>query len=538
MTDHPAAEGKKPKTSTNQNDPDFDCKSPANELLLKSSSVESSAAAIATCDLQGKMTYGNPFFQRLWGLEAPEDFLGKSFTDFWVIDDIYDHVMTVLEKKGLWAGECRARKKDGSLFDVQVSSAMVFDADGRPMAMTSTSIDITEKKQVGARTLYLQKIESLGRMAGAVAHQYNNLLAVIIGNLELSIEKLSENPAHWDTLRTLSAAMQASHRASSLGRMLLDYLDHTAIQCKPTDLSAVCRRFFFKFQAGLPKNTQLHLTLPDTGPMVKADENQLCQAMEHLITNALEASDSGPAELSLRLKTLPHKDIPWIHRYPMDFIPGEMDYACLEVEDMGPGIPEENIDKLFDLFYSTKFSGRGLGLPLVLSAIKAHEGCITLKSDPDQGTLFRVFLPVITGGMKSAEMISGSRKVAEEKEKGLVLIVEDDSAVRKMGAMMLTHLGYSVVEANDGIEAVELFNAYGGKIQFVISDIAMPRMNGWETISALRRIEPHIPVILMSGYDQSSIIPGERTDRPEVFLLKPFFLHELEEALRKISERS
>ena len=194
--------------------------------------------------------------------------------------------------------------------------------------------------------------------------------------------------------------------------------------------------------------------------------------------------------------------------------------------DTGCGIADKDIEKLFDPFFTTKFTGRGLGLPVVLGIVRRAGGGITVESKPGQGSVFRVFLPVISR-RSPPSLPEKAAKAPEIEGGGTVLLIEDEEQVRNMAEVMLTRLGYTVLEARDGIEAVEIFRQHQDEIRCVLSDLTMPRMDGWETLAALRKISPDIPVILSSGYDEAQVMAGEHPERPQAFLGKPYGLKEL-----------
>jgi len=361
------------------------------ELFFKENIIKSSACAIATCTLEGEMTYGNPFFQKLWGFNAPVEFLGESFQKFWKVEDRYETIMQVLRSEGNWSGELKAEKTDGSLFDVQVSAAVVFDETGTPIAMTSTSIDITERKAAEAQARQIQKIEGLGRMAGAIAHNFNNQLQVVIGNLEIAMENL---PGAVSSDKNLSLAMQAAHKAAEVTRLMLVYLGQTSGKYEPVDLSEICRQNLPLLQSAIPKGILLKTDFPFSCPVNSANAVQIQQILINLITNARESISDEGGTIHLTVKTVFHTHIPSANRIPLDWHPRDIFYACLEVSDTGCGISKKDIEKIFDPFFTTKFTGRGMGLPVVGGMVKAHGGGVTVDSEPGQGSVFRIYLPV------------------------------------------------------------------------------------------------------------------------------------------------
>jgi CheY-like chemotaxis protein len=286
-------------------------------------------------------------------------------------------------------------------------------------------------------------------------------------------------------------------------------------------------------QAGASHGLILKVNLPSPGPTVKANTNQIQQMLTNLVTNAWEAVGEKQGTVTLTVKTVPQTDISEVHRYPTDWQTENAAYACLEVTDTGCGIAGEAIDKIFDPFYSTKFTGRGLGLPVVFGIVKAHDGVITVASK-EHGSTFRVFLPL------SAEKIprqpGKSTQPFARDGSGTVLLIEDELMLRDMAKAMIMHLGYTVLAAKDGIEALEMFARHQDEIRCVVSDVTMPRMNGWETLAALRKLSPGIPVIFSSGYDEAQVLIDDHPERPQAFLHKPYQMVELQAALAKAME--
>ncbi|MCP4340524.1 MAG: PAS domain S-box protein [Desulfobulbaceae bacterium] len=406
--------------------------------------------------------------------------------------------------------------------------------DGRMVRM-EIAIDITERKRaeetrldVERQLLQVQKVESLGRMAGAIAHNYNNLLGAVMGNLELAMEDL---PDATDAAGRLSAAMSAARRATEIGKLMLAYLGQTGALQEPLDLAEVCRHCLPDLRAGLPEHIGIKPVLPTPGPVVRANAAQIIQIVGNLVTNACEAMSDCPGVISLIIRTVSPTEIPTAHYFPVKFQSGTVDYACLEVRDLGSGIAEIDIDKIFDPFFSTRFTGRGLGLPVVLGAVKAHGGCVTVESELHQGSIFRVFLPLSVEPVP--QLKPQGPETSETLEVGTVLVVEDEPIVCDMAAAMLTNMGMTVLKAKDGLEAIEVFRQHKGTICCVLCDLTMPRMDGWETLAALRQLAPGIPFILASGYDQAHVMVGDHREWPQIFLSKPYKMAKLKNALIK-----
>ncbi len=398
--------------------------------------------------------------------------------------------------------------------------------------------DVTERRQREARLRQLEKSEGLARMAGAVAHQYNNLMAIVMGNLEMAGIDCAPGS---NLEESISEALRATRRAAELGGAMLAYLGQTVAPRTPLDLSDICRQAMPALGLDAHANLTVDAVWPLPGLIVRTSASQIQQILKNLCDNAREALGEEACRISLRLKRVAAADIPANGRFPVNFQPETDAYACLEVADTGCGMAPAERDKLFDPFYSTKFPGRGLGLPVVLGNVKAHNGCITVTSTPGQGSCFQVYLPMSSEVAECLEKSSGLvaspiRKVgpvAPAETDSTILLVEDEPSVCRMTTALLEKLGLTVVAARDGVEAVALFRQHHLEIGGVLCDLSMPRMNGWETLEALRKLDPQIPVILASGYDQAHVMAGARHERPQALLSKPYGMAELKAALVK-----
>jgi signal transduction histidine kinase/CheY-like chemotaxis protein len=383
-----------------------------------------------------------------------------------------------------------------------------------------------DKEKLEAQNRQLQKAESLGRMAGAIAHHFNNQLGVVIGNLDLSMMELSEGSRLYTNI---TAAMKASNRAAEMSALMLTYLGQTPGKREPLDLSEACSQNLSILRAAMPRDVTLESDLPSPGPDISANANQIQQILINLVTNAWEAISESQGVIGLNVKIVSPAEIPAMHRFPLDWQPQDHAYACLEVTDTGCGIANTDIENLFDPFFSSKFTGRGLGLPVVLGIVRAHGGAIAVESEPGRGSAFRAFFSTAAGEILRQPAIT--TKAPEFEKGGTVLLVDDEEMVRDMSNDMLKRLGFTVLEAKDGIEAVELFREHQDEIRCVLCDLTMPRMNGWETLTALRHLAPDIPVILASGYDKAHVMAGDHPEQPQVFLGKPYKLKGLSDAI-------
>jgi PAS domain S-box-containing protein len=490
-------------------------------------------------DLLTDNLYYSPLWWKMLGYETNEL---KSDSDLWRrfmhpedLEQANRIVAEAIAKQTSFEVESRLLHKDGHYVPILTRGFLLRDEDGKALRITGTNTDLTERKLMEAERRHMeqhlqqvQKAESLGRMAGAIAHNFNNQLSVVLGNLELALDDL---PGDTEIHEFLMEAMKAAQRSSEVSGLMLTYLGQSTGKVEPLDLSEVCRHDLPVLQSTIPQNITLETDFMAPGPVVLANANQVQMILTHLIANGAEAIGDRKGEITLKIKTTPVSDIPKIHIAPIDWKPDADIFACLEVQDTGCGIPDQNMDKIFDPFYTTKFTGRGLGLPMVFGIVKAWNGAVSVESRKGYGSVFCVFLPLATGEISpEAEKAIESDKVDEH---GTILLVDDQDLVRKMAGTMLKRLGFCVLAAAGGIEALELFTRHREKICCVVTDLTMPGMDGRETFTALRKIHPDLPVILVSGYDESQAMDRFVSEKPPVFLHKPYSKNEIKTALNK-----
>ena len=394
------------------------------------------------------------------------------------------------------------------------------------LALQRRNMDAAKEK-MELMNRQLQKSESLDRMAGAIAHHYNNQLQVVIGSLEMAMDDLDQTDKGAPGF--LRDAIKAATRISEVSCSLVTYLGKTHETLEYLDLVESCRRTLSIFKAALPKNLAAEVFFPNPGPVVHANAVQIQQVMTNLLINAWEAYQNSHGVLRISISTAAPGAISESRRFPGNWQPTYDSYACLEVRDEGCGIPEKEMENLFDPFFSLKSPGRGMGLAVVLGIVRSYKGCITVMSQPDQGSTFRVYLPVaVREATASMEKKHGSNDVGRS---GTVLLVEDEPRVREVASGMLNQLGFTVISSRDGVEAIELFLRHQDLIRLVLCDLTMPRMNGWETLAALRELAPEIPVILSSGYSKLQMMEGIDHEEPHAYLSKPYRREQLWEAI-------
>lgn len=398
------------------------------------------------------------------------------------------------------------------------------------------AVDVTDRKQSEEESLRLlaqahqyRKAESLGRMAGAVAHRFNNQLSAVMGNLEMAMSELQE---HHVARRYLVESMAAAGKSVEVCRLILTYLGQAGGEQEPLDLSDTCRLALPLLNGVVTSGISLETAFCSPGPWVLGDVSLLQDVINNLATNAVEALDRQGGVVRLSTYILPVSSIPESHRFPAGWVPDPGDYACLEVSDTGGGIDSKAMENLFDPFYSDKFTGRGLGLCTVLGIVRDHGGGIVVESEPGRGSTFRVFLPVIQEPLlrKGKDAV----READGETGGTLLLVEDHESVRVMVKRLLEHMGFEVIAASDGYEAVKRFRENLDRIECVLTDLTMPGMNGWETLAALRALRPDIPAVMVSGYEEVQAMSGDHTELPQAFLHKPYSSDELRTVISQI----
>jgi PAS domain S-box-containing protein len=364
--------------------------------------VNASPDDITITDQQGRILMVSPAARTMFGgLPHDDSFVGWPVTDF-IVPEHRERARTQISLKlqGIVTGpsEYRGLRLDGSTFDIEVNSEFIRNTEGVPTGMVVIVRDITERKQaeiikesLEATNRQLQKAESLGRMAGAIAHHFNNKLGAVIANLELAMaELLKGNDPH----SGITTAIKASYEAAEMSGLMLTYLGQSFAKNLSLDLSETCRKSLPPLQANMCEDVALEAELPCPGPIVKGNASQIRQLLTNLTTNAYESLGKGGGIIHLCVKTTSAADIPARHRFPLDWQPQSNSYACLEVADSGCGIEEKDFDKLFDPFFSRKFDGRGMGLAVVLGIVRAHGGVVSVQSELGRGSIFRVYFPL------------------------------------------------------------------------------------------------------------------------------------------------
>ncbi|MCF8089722.1 MAG: transporter substrate-binding domain-containing protein [Desulfotignum sp.] len=471
---------------------------------------------------------------------APEELEGKKWQDLTPAQDI-EKIDRII--RPLLTGEKRADRfekryvhKNGTLLWADVSVAIWRDDKGTPLYFMTTIVDITERKKVEAdhdklqsQLLQAQKMESVGRLAGGVAHDYNNMLGVIMGYAQLAIDKTDpEDPLRAD----LKEIVTAAERSTDITRQLLAFARKQTIDPKVLDLNEAVEGMLKMIRRLIGEDIDLSWKpKPGVWP-VKIDPSQLNQILVNLCVNARDAiADVG--KITIETDTVRFDDA-----YCADhagFIPGE--YVLLAVSDDGRGMDRKTLDNIFEPFYSTKAIGKGtgLGLSVIYGIVKQNEGFINVYSEPGKGSTFRLYFTRHADDVSPIETVAPEETPVGSGE--TVLVVEDETSILKLAKRILEQLNYTVLTAETPGEAIAVTNENDGDIHLLITDVVMPEMNGRDLAEKLLAEYPKLKVLFMSGYTANVIAHHGVLDADVHFIQKPFSNKDLAVKVRKALER-
>jgi two-component system, cell cycle sensor histidine kinase and response regulator CckA len=420
-------------------------------------------------------------------------------------------------------------KGDGSRIILEMSTSLMRDSSGHPIGFRGVVRDVTQRKRaeeeqrkLEAQLHYAQRMEALGTLAGGIAHNFNNLLMGIMGNTSLLLLETESESPNYEKLKKIEKLIDSG---ALLTKQLLGYVREGHYEIKTIHMNRVVKELSDIF-AMTKKNITVHQELNEKLYAVKADQGQIEQVLWNLYVNAADAMPTG-GELFLRTKNGTDEEMTG---RPYDVKPGN--YVLVTVRDTGVGMDEKTMDHIFEPFFTTKglSKGTGLGLSSVYGMVKAHGGYIEVESKTGEGTTFNIYLPASQEEIKEEKVLTGEMRGGTET----ILLVDDEEQILEVSKEMLKVLGYTVHTANSGKKALAIYREHKDDIDMVILDMIMPDLSGGETYDQLKQINPHVKVLLSSGYSrdsQASEILDRGCDR---FIQKPFDIKELSRNLRHI----
>ncbi len=479
---------------------------------------------VLVIDSQGLVRYVNP---------AGAHMLGQSVADLMYAQFEQRAPAPLLPMTDAWLDEPDGHEVsfesvgDGRVYTVRISGAVLRDQAGARVGNVWLLHDLTEQRRVEAEKDELlgwakhgQKLETLGVMAGGVAHDFNNLLTVILGNAELALARGVDDQGR----RELQAILTATQRAADLAGQMLTYAGQGARGHTQIDLNSLTEEINALLHSALSRKAVLELDFMPGLPRVRGDRGQLCQVVMNLVTNASDALDGRVGTITVRTGILDRDAAQQLGAS------APRDYVTLEVIDTGVGMDAGTLERMFDPFFTTKLAGRGLGLANVVAIVESHGGRIRVSSKPGEGTHVTVALPACD----EADDIDALPAVrADHRGAGTVLLADDEDSVRAATAAMLQALGYDVIEARDGSEALRVFGERRHSLAAALLDRSMPGPGGREVLAGIRALAPEFPVVLMSGYGTADG-GGDSHDPYTRLLAKPFRHAQLAECLEAL----
>ena len=422
----------------------------------------------------------------------------------------------------------RHRRKDGRVFQAEVTSHDL-EFGGHKATLVVTQ-DITERKHLEDQLRQAQKMEAIGRLAGGVAHDFNNLMMIVKGHAELLLQDSRGNEK---VHRKAEQIDKAADRAAAVTSQLLAFSRMQVLQPKVISLKAIVEELGRLLPRLIGEDIDLVIRTHDNLGLVRADVNQIEQVIMNLVVNARDAMPNGGRLIIETSST--DLDNPSKGSRPV-LAPGG--YVLLAVTDNGTGMDAETQAHIFEPFFTTKEKGKGtgLGLATVYGVVKQSGGHIWVYSEPGKGTSFKIYLPRVEEALKASVEVSGPVKLPAEMPRGseTILLAEDEQDVREIAREFLTMSGYTVLEAKDGIDALEAARNHSEKIDILLTDMVMPGMAGRDLARHLTVLRPGIKVIFMSGYTEYSATHHDGWDPSSVLLTKPFTRETLVHTIRDI----
>ena len=477
-------------------------------------------------DNKGKLLEVNQTYCQMSGY-SQDELLNMKISDLEAMEtqaDVSRHIkrITAIKEDRF---ESQHKRKDGEIFDVEVSVQYRDDDGGRHICFLR---DITGRNQLEAQVRQAQKMESIGNLAGGIAHDFNNLLFPIVGHAEMLMEDLPPGCPERDNVQGI---LHAGKRGAELVKQILAFSRQHEHQLIPIRVQKVMQEVLKLSRASIPTNIKINADLQAECGLVLADPTQLHQIGMNLITNAYHALEDTDGQISVLVKEV----LLEAHTTHMTIQPGK--YALLAVEDNGVGIPTANLKKIFDPYFTTKEQGKGtgLGLAVVFGIIKKHGGDISVHSEVDKGTTFKVYLPLIPSpetpgpGAEEVPVTGGTERI---------LLVDDEVDIAHLEKQVLERLGYKVSQRTSSADALEAFRNRPDSYDLVITDMSMPNMTGEQLARELIAIRPDISVIICTGFSER--INKEKAENSGIkgFLMKPVIKSDMAAMVRRVLDRN
>jgi two-component system cell cycle sensor histidine kinase/response regulator CckA len=490
--------------------------------------LDTSADAIIIYDMEGKIKYVNRAFEQIFGWTLDEakgkpiEFVPESEEEV-----AKAHMKDIVEHgKACSDFETKRFTKDGSVLDMSVSGSRYNDHEGKPAGTLVIFRDISEKKKIQAQLMQAKKMEAIATLAGGIAHQFNNALTTItgyVGLLEMD-HRQDEKIAEYTT-----AMKQSAHRMALLTRQLLAYARGGRYNPQILSLGDFIRETLPLIQSAINPMIRVETDLPLDTMNVEIDRTQMQMVVSAIVANSNEAIE-GPGRIRISTRNM-DLDMEFIKDHP-GLKPGP--YVCLSIEDDGKGMDEETKSRIFEPFFTTHFIGRGLGMASVYGIIKGHDGWISVDSELGKGTVVRIYLPAIEAKALVEKKEDVKAKIEPAKTGPTILVIEDEEDVMIITRQALERLGYRVIEARTGQEAVEIARSFEGDIDLALLDIKLPDMRGDKVYPLVMEARPDLKVIVCTGYSIEGPAQEILDAGAEGFIQKPFLVSALDDKLKEV----
>ena len=501
------------------------------QSALLFAAIEHAAEAVMITDANAVIQYVNPAFEEITGY-SPGEAVGMTpriLSSGRQNETFYHNMHESLQRGCAWSGRLVNRRKNGTLYDEEMTISPVPDAQGNIAHYVAIKRDITEKMTLAARLRQAQKMEAIGTLAGGIAHDFNNILAGILGYSELGLDEVeTESRVHEDFQRIYNAG----RRAKELVQQILAFTHQNEEARHPIRMESIIKECMKLLRPSIPSNIDFLMALEPDCPRVLADGTQMHQIIMNLCTNAYHAMREKGGTLTVGLHAF-HVDEIFAQCNP-ELRPGP--HIRLSVSDTGQGMPAEILDRVFEPYFTTKTvgEGTGLGLATVHGIVTNHGGAVTVSSEMGVGSTFNVYLPAATG--LAEERVMEDEPVHGGKER--ILVVDDEEQLVFLFEKALSRLGYSVTAMNSSVAALEAFKAAPGDFDLILTDQTMPTMTGFQMAGQMLAIRPDLPIILATGYSES--IDKDTALRRGIsgFITKPAETNAVARLIRRVLDRT
>ena len=504
------------------------------ELSMINQAIENSLNAFNIINQEGKFVYVNKAYVDMWGYDSAQEVIGTSPLNHCADSNLPKQLINQLRKDGNSVFEFKAKRKDGSLFDALMCAHLYHDLDGSEI-YSGTSIEITDRKFTEDQNKKLteqlhqsQKMEAIGRLAGGVAHDFNNMLSVILGYAEMALDEMNGDGALKSRLQHI---VRAAERSKEITLQLLAFARKQSITPYVLDLNESIAKMLKMIRRLIGEGIEVVWRPGSNLWPLKVDPSQLDQVLFNLCINSRDAILNVGKIIIETENVVLDQDFPINQQ---EFIRGE--YIRISVSDNGSGMDKDTLSKVFEPFFTTKplYKGTGLGLATVYGIVKQNNGFVSAYSELGRGTTFKIYFPRHYEGLEISKRESSVTQFVQAKHDEVVLLVEDEVPLLKLTKEMLEKLGHTVLDASTPSKAILLAKQYQDTIHVLVTDVVMPEMNGLELANRLLLARPDLKILFTSGYTTSVIEDHGLADKNITLIQKPFSLEELAGKIREV----